>query len=220
MRQLIERALSRARHHRRGVRPRARRRRIRLGARPDRRHQILHQRRAAVRHADRADAARPADARHHRPADLARALGRRRRAHDHAQRHADPLPRLPGARRRDDVRDHARHVQRRRCRRLRPRRRRGQAGRFGADCYAYGLVALGFIDLVIEASLKPYDFCAMVPIVEGAGGIVTDWQGAPLGLALGRPGARRRRPRAHERGAGAARRGELPLTSRRGIADA
>ena len=55
--------------------------------------------------------------------------------------------------------------------------------RFGADCYAAGLVALGFADLVIEASLKPYDFAPMGPIVEGAGGVVTDWQGAPLGLA-------------------------------------
>jgi inositol-phosphate phosphatase/L-galactose 1-phosphate phosphatase/histidinol-phosphatase len=55
--------------------------------------------------------------------------------------------------------------------------------RFGADCYAYGLLAHGLIDLVIEASLKPYDFSAMVPIVEGAGGIATDWRGAPLTLA-------------------------------------
>jgi inositol-phosphate phosphatase/L-galactose 1-phosphate phosphatase/histidinol-phosphatase len=55
--------------------------------------------------------------------------------------------------------------------------------RYGADCYASGLVALGFADLVIEASLNPYDFGPMGPVVEGAGGIVTDWQGAPLGLA-------------------------------------
>ena len=55
--------------------------------------------------------------------------------------------------------------------------------RYGADCYAYGLVALGFIDLVIEASLKPYDFSAMAPIVEGAGGLATDWQGQKLSLA-------------------------------------
>jgi inositol-phosphate phosphatase/L-galactose 1-phosphate phosphatase/histidinol-phosphatase len=54
--------------------------------------------------------------------------------------------------------------------------------RFGADCYAYGLLASGFIDLVIEASLKPYDFSAMLPIVEGAGGVATDWQGAPLSI--------------------------------------
>src|SRR5262249_2081793 len=55
--------------------------------------------------------------------------------------------------------------------------------RFGADCYAYGLLAAGFIDIVLEASLKPYDFCAMVPIVEGAGGAATDWRGAKLALA-------------------------------------
>ncbi len=55
--------------------------------------------------------------------------------------------------------------------------------RFGADCYAYGLLAHGFIDLVIEASLKPYDFSAMLPIVAGAGGIAGDWQGRPLTLA-------------------------------------
>jgi len=55
--------------------------------------------------------------------------------------------------------------------------------RFGADCYAYGLLATGFVDLVLEASLKPYDFCAMVPIVEGAGGVATDWQGDGLDLA-------------------------------------
>jgi inositol-phosphate phosphatase/L-galactose 1-phosphate phosphatase/histidinol-phosphatase len=55
--------------------------------------------------------------------------------------------------------------------------------RFGADCYAYGLLAHGLVDLVVEASLKPYDFGAMLPIVEGAGGVVSDWQGAPLTLA-------------------------------------
>jgi histidinol-phosphatase len=54
--------------------------------------------------------------------------------------------------------------------------------RFGADCYAYGLLAAGFVDLVLEASLKPYDFCAMVPVVEGAGGVATDWQGGSLDL--------------------------------------
>jgi len=54
--------------------------------------------------------------------------------------------------------------------------------RWGADCYAYGLLASGFIDMVIEASLKPYDFAAMLPIVEGAGGIASDWQGRPLSL--------------------------------------
>jgi len=54
--------------------------------------------------------------------------------------------------------------------------------RWGADCYAYGLLALGLIDIVIEASLKPYDFAAMLPIVAGAGGIASDWQGQELTL--------------------------------------
>jgi inositol-phosphate phosphatase/L-galactose 1-phosphate phosphatase/histidinol-phosphatase len=54
--------------------------------------------------------------------------------------------------------------------------------RYGADCYAAGLLALGCIDLVIEADLKPYDYSALIPVVEGAGGIATDWSGAPLDL--------------------------------------
>ena len=53
---------------------------------------------------------------------------------------------------------------------------------FGGDCYAYGLLASGFIDLVVEADLKPYDYCALIPVVEGAGGVITDWQGAGLTL--------------------------------------
>jgi inositol-phosphate phosphatase/L-galactose 1-phosphate phosphatase/histidinol-phosphatase len=54
--------------------------------------------------------------------------------------------------------------------------------RYGADCYAYGLLAAGFVDLVVEASLHPYDYCALVPVIEGAGGMITDWQGGALGL--------------------------------------
>ena len=54
--------------------------------------------------------------------------------------------------------------------------------RYGADCYAAALLALGCIDAVIEADLKPYDYSALIPIVEGAGGIATDWSGAPLDL--------------------------------------
>jgi histidinol phosphatase-like enzyme (inositol monophosphatase family) len=54
-----------------------------------------------------------------------------------------------------------------------------QLTRFGMDCYAYGLLAMGFIDLVVEARLKPWDIQALIPIVEGAGGIVTDWRGGP-----------------------------------------
>lgn len=49
--------------------------------------------------------------------------------------------------------------------------------RYGGDCYAYGLLAMGFIDLVVEASLKPWDIQALIPIIEGAGGVVTSWDG-------------------------------------------
>jgi histidinol phosphatase-like enzyme (inositol monophosphatase family) len=52
--------------------------------------------------------------------------------------------------------------------------------RFGGDCYAYGLLAMGFIDLVVEAQMAPYDYMALVPVVESAGGIISDWQGNPL----------------------------------------
>ncbi len=52
--------------------------------------------------------------------------------------------------------------------------------RYGTDCYAYGLLASGLVDVVAEADLKPYDYCALVPVVEGAGGNITDWDGAPL----------------------------------------
>ncbi|KAL4459043.1 hypothetical protein ABPG75_013908 [Micractinium tetrahymenae] len=51
---------------------------------------------------------------------------------------------------------------------------------YGCDCYAYGLLAAGYADLVVEADLKPYDYMALVPIIQGAGGVVTDWRGQPL----------------------------------------
>lgn len=54
---------------------------------------------------------------------------------------------------------------------------------YGCDCYAYGLLASGHADAVVEADLGPYDYLAIVPIVEGAGGRMTDWRGAPLRAA-------------------------------------
>jgi inositol-phosphate phosphatase / L-galactose 1-phosphate phosphatase / histidinol-phosphatase len=69
--------------------------------------------------------------------------------------------------------------------RYRRLRSRVKLARYGADCYAYGLVATGFIDCVVEASLKPYDYCAPAAVIEAAGGIATDWQGRPLGLHSG-----------------------------------
>lgn len=51
--------------------------------------------------------------------------------------------------------------------------------RLGLDAYSYALTASGRIDLVIEAQLKPYDIAALIPIIEGAGGKITDWHGGP-----------------------------------------
>ena len=66
---------------------------------------------------------------------------------------------------------------------------------WGGDCYAYGLLALGLVDVVAEAAMRPWDWAALVPVVEGAGGSLTGWNGEPLTLdgdgrvlALGDPG--------------------------------
>ena len=49
--------------------------------------------------------------------------------------------------------------------------------RYGTDCYAYCLLAAGFVDLVVESDLKPYDIGALIPIIEQAGGVVTTVEG-------------------------------------------
>jgi fructose-1,6-bisphosphatase/inositol monophosphatase family enzyme len=50
----------------------------------------------------------------------------------------------------------------------------------GGDCHNYGLVASGHLDIVVEAGLKIHDWAALVPVVTGAGGVMTDWAGKPL----------------------------------------
>lgn len=54
---------------------------------------------------------------------------------------------------------------------------------FGGDCYNYALLASGHIDIVVESGLKLHDFAALVPVVEGAGGMMCDWNGEPLHAA-------------------------------------
>ncbi len=54
--------------------------------------------------------------------------------------------------------------------------------RFGYDSYAYGLLAHGFVDIVADSDMKPFDYCALVPIVENAGGCISNWDGNPLTL--------------------------------------
>ena len=61
-------------------------------------------------------------------------------------------------------------------------RSRCYASVWGADRYAYGLLASVWTHLVCEASLQPYDYCALVPVIEGAGGVITGWRGEPLRL--------------------------------------
>jgi histidinol phosphatase-like enzyme (inositol monophosphatase family) len=53
---------------------------------------------------------------------------------------------------------------------------------YGGDCFNYGTLACGYTDLAIEADMDVYDFLASVPVVTGAGGVMTDWRGRPLGL--------------------------------------
>ncbi|KDP41756.1 hypothetical protein JCGZ_26774 [Jatropha curcas] len=51
---------------------------------------------------------------------------------------------------------------------------------YGCDCYAFALLASGYVDLAIESGVKPYDFLSLIPVIEGAGGIITDWKGGSL----------------------------------------
>ena len=60
--------------------------------------------------------------------------------------------------------------------------RAGNLRRLGADCYPHALVARGLVDAVIDYDLKPYDFLPVSAVVEAAGGIMTDWLGAPLSM--------------------------------------
>ncbi|MEM8935790.1 MAG: histidinol-phosphatase [Pseudomonadota bacterium] len=53
--------------------------------------------------------------------------------------------------------------------------------RFSLDAYAYALLSIGELDLVIESGLQHYDYAALIPVVKGAGGVITDWRGEPVG---------------------------------------
>ena len=56
---------------------------------------------------------------------------------------------------------------------------------YGGSCHAYGRLANGAIDILVDAGLDPFDYCALAPIVRGAGGIITDWEGQPLTIHSG-----------------------------------
>ncbi len=56
---------------------------------------------------------------------------------------------------------------------------------YGGSCLAYGRIASGYIDIGIDVNFNIHDYLALVPVIEGAGGVVTDWRGQPLSLASG-----------------------------------
>ena len=58
----------------------------------------------------------------------------------------------------------------------------GQTRRFAYDCYPHALLAAGHVDAVVDYDLQPYDFLALAPVIEAAGGVMTDWQGQALNL--------------------------------------
>ncbi len=56
---------------------------------------------------------------------------------------------------------------------------------YGGGCAGYASLVSGVVDICLEGNLDPFDFCALVPVIEGAGGVISDWRGAPLGLESG-----------------------------------
>lgn len=70
--------------------------------------------------------------------------------------------------------------------------------RYGGDCYTYAMLAGGWVDLVVESSLYPFDYLPLVPIVEQAGGVISDWQGNALGLDSGPQVIAAATPQLHE----------------------
>jgi len=63
--------------------------------------------------------------------------------------------------------------------------RRTKLTRFSADGYAYGLLAHGFVDIVADEGMKPHDYLALAPVVKGAGGTITDWDGNEIEFGVG-----------------------------------
>jgi len=73
-----------------------------------------------------------------------------------------------------------------------------QYRRFGGDCYTYAMLVGGWVDLVVESGLYPFDYLPLVPIVEQAGGVISDWQGNSLGLSSGSQVIAAATPQLHE----------------------
>ena len=69
---------------------------------------------------------------------------------------------------------------------------------FGTDCIGFGLLAAGYTDIICEADMYPWDYMALIPVVEGAGGVISDWHGDPLTLASDGTVLAAGDPRVHE----------------------
>jgi len=76
--------------------------------------------------------------------------------------------------------------------------RQAQYRRYGGDCYTYAMLAGGWADLVVESTLFPFDYLPLLPIIEQAGGIISDWQGNSLGLTSGTQVIAAATPQLHE----------------------
>ena len=74
----------------------------------------------------------------------------------------------------------------------------GRTRRFAYDCYPHALLAAGHVDVVVDYDLKPYDFLALRPVVTGAGGVLTDWQGRSPGLDYEGPVVSAATPELHD----------------------
>ena len=68
---------------------------------------------------------------------------------------------------------------------------------FGTDCIGFGLLAAGYTDIMCEADMNPWDYMALIPMVEGAGGVISDWHGDPLTLTSDGTGLAAGDPRVH-----------------------
>ncbi len=64
-------------------------------------------------------------------------------------------------------------------------RQQAKWGIYGGNCYVYGRLSMGRVDICLDSGLKPWDFCALAPVIQGAGGMITDWEGKALTLASG-----------------------------------
>ena len=81
----------------------------------------------------------------------------------------------------------------------------GKTRRLSCDCYPYGLLAMGHVDVVVDYDLQPYDYHPVALLVAEAGGVITDWEGSPLGMGYGVPVVAAATPELHAKALAAIR---------------